>query len=233
MPRTAKIVVLAGLVLIAMSFFGALTRFAFSEALMFWPLAFLVLGLPGAATLLLPRNATLISALLAVFAALWAIWCVVASSDGSDSILLMLAAGGGVACLAIAAVAQLGAVLVRLISRDRRAWWQLLAVGFQLVSAGLVIAAALTNFPFTMRFERDRPAFDAAAQRVETGGRITTPTRIGSLIITRVNKDSGEVTFGLLDPTTSLVHSPGHAPGSADDGYTRLSGDWWMERLHD
>jgi hypothetical protein len=229
MGRTAKALVIGGVVLVALSILGGVTRFEFSEALLVWPLLLLVLGLPAVVALLLPQYAIRASSALAVVAGCWAAWCLLFASSGTDSFVLVAISGFGVVCFGMAAAAQLAAAVVRLLAGNRRALWQMPAIAIQAALVALVLAAAFTDFPFTLRFDHDRPAFDAAARRVESGYHLDGPARVGSLLVTSANVNSGEVLFGLSGTAAQLVYSPGKAPGSSEDGFTHLSGSWWIE----
>jgi hypothetical protein len=226
----SKLVIGIGAALFALALIGVLAR---NEALTVYPVGLLVACIPAAALILIPRQATLIAWLTALLSVLWAVAVVGLASGGGESFGLIVLGAVGAAFFVLATLAQAIALVVRLVARDGAWRGQALALVLQAAMVGLVLAAAITNFAFEARFALARPQFDSAAQGVLSGHPMAIPTRLGSFEVSGVETSTNDVTFTLGDDFTRIVFSPQGAPGTEDDGFERLNGNWWLEQHND
>ena len=228
-----QVVIGLGGTLIGLTLMGVLTRFGFSEALMFYPAVLFVACVPAAISILNPRLSIFIGWVTAVFSIVWAVLFVFLASGGVSTVGSLLVGVGGGALLLLSTIAQVVALVIRLAARDGVWRGQASALATQMATIGVVLAISLSSSPFASRFAHDQPQFDVAARKVMAGHRLVTPTRVGSFNVSHIETSTDDVTFTIGDDFTQVVFSPHGAPGTDDDGFSHLNGSWWLERQSD
>lgn len=200
------------------------------EALSFYPLLLLFGLTPAAIAILLPSLVQRSIVVSMVTTAGWGAAVLVSDGINDGSLLVMLLALGGFALLVALSVGQLVYAGVRLISDRAGIGRYLSLLGVQLAAMAFVVFAMMNALPFRMVVEWNRGQLEALVAQAVAGHQMTMPTKAGAIEVNEITVDTATVTFQLDRDAahSALVYSTRGKPGSADDGFSRLSGNWWL-----
>lgn len=204
------------------------------EALSFYPLL-LLLGLaPAAIAILLP---SLVQRSIFVSVAITVGWgAALLLSDGTNngSLLVLVVALGGFAVLAAVSLGQFVFVGIRLLGDRAGIGWYSSLLGLQVAVLAFVVFAMTSALPFRIAVDWNHEQLEALATEAMAGRQIAMPTKAGAIDVSEITTGAATVTFRLDRNSardaahSALVYSPHGEPGSEDDGFSRLSGKWWL-----
>lgn len=200
------------------------------EALSFYPLLLLFGLTPAAIAILLPSVVQRSIVVSVAITAVWGAAVLVADGVNVGSLLVMVLALGGFAVLVAVSVGQLVYAGVRLISDRAGIGRYLPLLGVQLAAMAFVVFALMNALPFRMAVEWNRGPLEVLVAEAVAGHQMAMPTKAGAIEVREITVDTATVTFQLDRDAahSALVYSTRGEPGSADDGFSRLSGNWWL-----